>query len=231
MKKLNQVRANSKLLRKIKKRHGYQAAMELMVGGYFEGAGQVEIALLRHCGLKPADYLIDAGCGSGRLAIPLSKVHKGRYLGIDIMKQLVKHAVKNVDRDDWRFEVTDGLSIPESDGVADMVCFFSVFTHILHENTFVYLREARRVLKKGGRIVFSFLEFREEGHWRFFDDAVVNVANDAPLNVFLSRDAIEAFAGKLDLAIVEMHAGSEAFIPMDSGSPVPFAQSVAVLAT
>ena len=41
-------------------------------GGDFDVMGRVEVAILRHYGLKPTDHLIDVGCGSGRLALPLS---------------------------------------------------------------------------------------------------------------------------------------------------------------
>ena len=71
---------------------------------------------------------------------------------------------------DWRFEVGTGLEIPEAADRADMVCFFSVFTHLLHEQSYVYLRDAKRVLKSGGRIVFSFLEFSMPSHWSVFEE-------------------------------------------------------------
>jgi ubiquinone/menaquinone biosynthesis C-methylase UbiE len=110
-------------------------------------------------GLQPDGYLFDVGCGPGRLAKPLSAYLNGRYLGIDIVPELVEHARATVDRPDWRFKVADGLTIPEKVGEANQVCFFSVLTHLLHEQSFRYLEEARRVLKPTGRIIFSFLEF------------------------------------------------------------------------
>ena len=51
------------------------------------------------------------------------------------------------------------LYIPAPDACADMVCAFSVFTHLLHTETYLYLEDIRRVLRPGGRLVFSFLEF------------------------------------------------------------------------
>ena len=46
-----------------------------------------------------------------------------------------------------------GAPIPAPDGEADMVCFFSVLTHLLHEESYVYLQDARRVLKPTGKLV------------------------------------------------------------------------------
>ena len=60
-------------------------AMHLAIGGEFETMGAIECDILRHFGLASTGYLIDVGCGSGRLAKPLSSYLKGRYLGIDIV--------------------------------------------------------------------------------------------------------------------------------------------------
>ena len=156
------------LVKSFKRSHSNSKAMELAVGGEFEAMGFLEMETLKHFGLQEDAYLIDVGCGSGRLAKPLSEYLKGRYLGIDIVPDLVKYARENINRSDWRFKTADGLSIPEGEGRADAVCFFSVFTHLLHEQTYVYLQEAKRVLKPGGRIIFSFLDFSIPSHWAVF---------------------------------------------------------------
>lgn len=51
--------------------YGLKDAMELAVGGEFEAIGRLEVATLRHFGLKDDGYLIDVGCGSGRLSITI----------------------------------------------------------------------------------------------------------------------------------------------------------------
>src|SRR4051812_14631544 len=132
-------------------------ALRFAIGGEFEAFGFVETELLRHLGLSKHDYVIDVGCGAGRLASPLSGFLEGRYLGTDIVPELVSYARKLVDRPDWRFQLVKGIDIPENDAQADVVCFFSVFTHLSHEDSYRYLCEAKRVLKPGGKIVFSFL--------------------------------------------------------------------------
>jgi len=178
-------------------------AMSSVVGGQAEYIGTIEVSILRYNGLKPHHYIIDVGCGSGRLAKPLSECHPGKYLGSDIVDELVYYAREKIQRPDWRFEAVEYIYIPEKDSCADMVCFFSVFTHLLHEQSYWYLEEAVRVIKPGGKIIFSFLEFRESCHWRVFIKTLrcTKARANVPINVFISREAIEVWAKHLGLTI------------------------------
>jgi SAM-dependent methyltransferase len=201
--------------------------MQLAVGGEFEAIGILERELLIRFGLKKNGYIIDVGCGSARLAKPLSEYLSGKYLGIDIVPELVEYSRNLVKRPDWRFEVAEGLSIPEEDCKADMVCFFSVFTHLLHEQSYVYLQEAKRVLKPDGKIIFSFLEFAIPSHWTVFESNIRNINTDKhPLNMFISRDAIEAWALHLNLKVQLIERGNEPHIPLSH--PVVFENGTVV---
>ena len=199
----------------IKTQMSHDEAMETAIGGGFEQFGAIELAVLRHYGLPEQGHLVDVGCGSGRLARPLSQWLKGTYLGVDLVPDLIEHARKISARPDWRFEVIDHIGIPEADDTADMVCFFSVLTHLLHEQSYWYLEEAKRVLKPGGRVVFSFLEFREPGHLQIFRDTVTSAKrnNLQPLNTFIERGAIEVWARELGLTVVDIRDGGDAVIP------------------
>ncbi len=191
-------------------------AMRNAVGGLFDHVGSIEVAICRHYGLKPDGCLIDVGCGSGRLAHPLSRYLQGRYAGFDVVDELVAYARETVNRPDWRFAAIDHIGIPEQDGSADMVCFFSVLTHLLHEQSFWYLEEARRVLKPGGKIVCSFLEFGEAGHWPIFLSTLGH-AKEAqtvdPLNVFIERNALHVWAEHLGLAVEEIRGAGDVIVP------------------
>jgi ubiquinone/menaquinone biosynthesis C-methylase UbiE len=193
----------------------HDEAMAFAVGGHFELMGEIQAALLRHYGLKPHHHLVDVGCGSGRLALPMSRYLTGTYLGIDLVPDLVTHAEAICDRPDWRFEVIDHIAIPEADERADMVCFFSVMTHLLHEQSFWYLQEARRVLKPGGVIVFSFLEFKNPGmmpvFWATLRATKANTGE--PLNVFMDRDALHLWADALALEFVDLRFGDGDIVP------------------
>ena len=193
-------------------------AMKYAIGGQFEAYGQIQADMLRFFGLREHDTLIDVGCGSGRTAIPLARTHQGGYLGTDLVPDLVDFARESCSRPDWRFEVVDSLRIPASDQSADMVCLFSVLTHLLHEQSYLYLEEAKRVLRPDGRIVFSFLEFRMAFHWSVFAATVDDARgrNEHPLNVFIERDAIQSWAAHLGLAVLDVRDGDEPFVPLSA---------------
>ena len=238
-KKLSYLKNYRKLVASLQRQVPFEQAMRSAPGGDFNYIGLVERELVVHLGLRTGDYLIDVGCGSGRLAKPLSEYLTGKYLGIDIVPELVDYARKLVRRDDWRFEVAAGLTIPEADHEADMICFFSVLTHLYHEHSYLYLEEARRVLKPGGKIVFSFLDFTVEAHWPIFENTARNADENAPPNVFVGRDAITAWAAHLDLKIEIIEDAITPFInlrqPLEqpggviTQGPVAFGQSLCVL--
>ncbi len=219
---------------------GMEAAMRSAPGGNFVGTGLLERQLLIQHGLKRDGYLIDVGCGSGRLAYPLSEYLSGKYLGLDIVPELIDYARRLVERSDWRFEVTTGITIPEEDNRADMVCFFSVVTHLLHEHSYLYLQEAARVLKPGGKIVFSFLEFAKSIQWSVFETAIEKLGDDSyPMTMFIEREAIFVWAAHLNLRIETIEDADKPHIALshpvtyDNGTvlsgTVPFGQSVCVL--
>jgi ubiquinone/menaquinone biosynthesis C-methylase UbiE len=58
------------------------------------------------------------------------------------------------------------MSYPVTDGSLDLITSFSVFTHIYEDETFIYLKDAARVLRPGGALVMSILEI--ERHWDVF---------------------------------------------------------------
>ena len=192
------------------------AAMREAIGGEFEAFGAMQRDLLISCGLRPDGYVIDVGCGSGRLAKPLSAYLTGRYLGIDVVQDLLDYASRLVNRPDWHFAPAPGLTIPSPDSAADIVCFFSVFTHLLHEQSYSYLRDAVRALKPDGKIVFSFLEFHIPSHWTVFEHNLTNIGTNCHLNQFMSRDGIQAWASHLGLKVLALHDGDKPHIPLRS---------------
>jgi SAM-dependent methyltransferase len=218
------------------------AMLRHAVGGDFEAMGAIQMATLRHFGLQPDARVVDVGCGVGRLAVPLSGFLTGDYLGTDTNAAFLRAARRAVKAPNFRFERVTRLAIPAPAGSVDVVCFFSVFTHLLHEHTYLYLEEAKRVLAPHGRIVFSFLELASPAQWEIFAATVHHARNDIPrtLNVFVERPAIATWAERLELTVVDVRDGGEPFVPLaqpiryDAGNVATdraaFGQSVAVLA-
>lgn len=218
--------------------HSKETAMSLAVGGQFQSFGVLMRQVLVDAGLRNSDYLIDVGCGSGRLSHTLTIQ---RYLGTDVVPDLLAYARSICPNPAWRFALVNDISIPEVDGTADMVCFFSVFTHLLHEDSYRYLLEAHRVLRPGGKVIFSFLEFRVHCTWTVFS-AMVDARSQGvgkPHNQFMSRDAIERWASHAGFRIEAFFDGDVPHIAVsepltsDEGRVIEgkasFGQSVCVL--
>lgn len=195
--------------------HDEETAMSQAVGGEFNAIGALEFFLLKQEGLLPSHTVIDAGCGSGRLAVHLRDYLTGPYIGFDVVPDLLRHAEQLCERPDWRFYRAPGTNIPEPDASADFVAFFSVFTHLLHEETYRYLEDSVRVLKPGGKIVFSFLEFCLASHWNVFDASVKDASPDKVLNQFMDRDMIKGFAARLNLEVLNIYAGDTSYIQLE----------------
>jgi len=216
MKIQNFLRNYKQQTKQLLKRHNEKEAMSLAVGGDFEAAGAIQFCLLVQSGLQKNDTIVDVGCGSGRLAFTLKEFLTGKYIGTDIAPDLYKYAEKICNRADWKFSEAPGLTIPLPDDSADFICFFSVFTHLLHEETYKYLEDARRVIKPGGKIIFSFLEFAIPCHWDIFRGNLDNVYRaDRRLDQFFERDAIRAWTEHLDLKILEITDSDKPHIALD----------------
>jgi ubiquinone/menaquinone biosynthesis C-methylase UbiE len=139
------VRDYRRMVRTFVARYGRAEAMDRAVGG--DAVGHMHVAILREAGLRDNDYLIDVGCGIGRTAMALREVATQRYLGTDVVPELLDHARERVGRPDWRFALVDHLVIPEADAAADMVTMFSVLTHLSARRGRRYLAEAVRVIR------------------------------------------------------------------------------------
>lgn len=215
------------------------AALMAAVGGDFMAMGKLEYYLLLSLGLAAGHFVVDVGCGCGRLACQLVPQNDLRYLGTDVVQELLDCAQRLAQRQDWAFRLIDGTKIPCPDEQADFVCFFSVLTHLLYEDSYQYLSEAKRVLKPGGKIVLSFLEFRIPWHWSVFEHSVAQRQSGQHLNQFMDRDGIQTWAKHLGLEVGLIADGDKPHIPIleeirfDNGTVMTdrgnLGQSVAVL--
>jgi SAM-dependent methyltransferase len=234
----NYVTSYKALLAQLIQAHGRDEAMSWIVGGQYLQLGVLESSLLITLGLEPEHTLIDVGCGSGRLPFALRKYLRGPFLGTDILQEALAYAEEKCGRPDWRFEVTYDPVIPAESGTTDFVSFFSVFTHLLDEDIYLFLREAHRVARPGGLVVFSFLDFECESHWPVFESTVADRNPQRVINKFISKGAIRRWCRQLGLSEVAIHDGQDRWIHLTepfsysdgrrAEGIVEFGQSVAV---
>lgn len=206
--------------------HPIDTAMSLAVGGSFAEIGAIECEILRHAGLQAGQTVVDLGCGSGRLAVALARDLEVDYLGLDVVPALLRYA-RSKSPASYRFELNRTLTLPMPADSVDLLCAFSLFTHLLHAETYLYLEDAFRCLRPGGRVVMSFLEFAIDDHWAVFAQTVESQrASTVPhLNQFIERNQIQAWGrhlGYADATFIDGNTG-----PWPSG--VPLGQSVAIL--
>lgn len=189
--------------------HPIDEAMSLAVGGDYERVGKIEAAILKSFGLRQGMHVVDLGCGSGRLAVELYKSVDITFTGTDVVAALLDYARSKAPR--FKFILHQELTIPVADESADIVCAFSLFTHLLHAETYLYLEEAKRVLKPGGQVILSFLEFAEPGHWPVFESTVETSrrAGNSHLNTFIERNAIQTWADHLGFTVEKIISGGE----------------------
>jgi 2-polyprenyl-3-methyl-5-hydroxy-6-metoxy-1,4-benzoquinol methylase len=185
-------------------------AMSHAVGGAYEETGRKERAILEYAGLKPGMSLVDVGCGSGRLSSALADMPLN-YLGTDVVQKLLDYAKSRAPAD-FRFVRNVELSVPAESGTVGMICAFSVFTHLQHTESYIYLTDFLRALRPGGVVVFSFLEFGTDHHWPVFEKTVAEEKSGtlSHLNIFIERNVIDVWSAHLGFELVEVVDGAAA---------------------
>jgi ubiquinone/menaquinone biosynthesis C-methylase UbiE len=142
--------------------------------GDFRAVGEHLLWLAETRGhLKPDSRILDIGCGSGRFALPLTKLLAGgEYEGFDVVAAATRWCTRNITRQHPNFHFThvslrnsdysvrggaaSRFVFPNRDSYFDCVVAFSVFTHLQFAEMCNYLQESHRVLVPGGRLVATF---------------------------------------------------------------------------
>jgi SAM-dependent methyltransferase len=128
-----------------------------------ESAAQAQAAA-RLAGCRPGALILDAGCGHGRHAVPLAAAGY-RVIGLDASRTLVaaaRRAVRGARRP--RFVCGSYARLPFEPGSLDAVmCLGTALGYMGEGADRAALREFRRVLAPGGRLLIETLHRGEIG--------------------------------------------------------------------
>lgn len=114
--------------------------------------------------LPPGGAFLDLGCGDGRI-LELVAPRCGRAHGVDLSAKALAHARRRCARlSGVRLHLVDGPSLPFENGELDLALCHLMLSHLDVEPVVATLREVRRVLKTGGRLVFDLPNLLHEDH-------------------------------------------------------------------
>ncbi|MGW5679809.1 SAM-dependent methyltransferase [Streptomyces sp. NPDC003860] len=112
--------------------------------------------LMERLGVAAGERVLDAGCGIGSPAVRVASLTGAEVWGVTISQQQVDQAVELAERAGLsgrvRFALRDAMETGYEDGSFDAVLAFESIVHMDRPRA---LREWKRVLKPGGRIVLT----------------------------------------------------------------------------
>lgn len=159
--------------RKFDQRLGALAAGETDANRFFYVGLEWLEFLIRYGRLPPWGKVLDIGCGTGRMAVPLSCyiTDEGGYYGFDVFQESIDYCKREIEHPTFQFERidlshhlynphgvihSDSYDFPYLNEFFDATFAASVFTHLDVPTASNYLRQICRTLRPGGRAVLSF---------------------------------------------------------------------------
>jgi SAM-dependent methyltransferase len=119
-----------------------------------EELAPVADAVVGQAGLSAGDYVLDVACGTGNAALSAAALG-ARVLGVDAAPRLLAVARERARAQGLLVDFREGdlLALPLEDEEVDVA--LSVFGVIFAPDPEQSLREVRRVLRRGGRLLLS----------------------------------------------------------------------------
>lgn len=144
----------------------YDVSLDRWIGGQARGFREFTADLVA---LAPGESVLDLGCGTGELAMTLSRRvgPNGYVAGIDNSKVLVAGARRRARRAGLAidYRVASIAQLPLADATMDVVVSSLVMHHLAPDVLARAVGEIRRVLKPGGRVfMIDFQSLDQAGH-------------------------------------------------------------------
>jgi len=104
---------------------------------------------------------LEAGTGGGRILLEMKKMGFKSLCGFDFVEEFIEIAKKKDTSGNIMFEVQDATSLSYLDSSFDQVIYLQQIISLIpnEDKRLKAIKEAYRVLKPGGRALFSFLSF------------------------------------------------------------------------
>ena len=117
--------------------------------------------------VEPGKIVLEIGPGAGRWSEALQRI-SSRLILVDLSEKCMELCKKRFSKyNNVEFFVNDGKSLDfTQEETIDFIWSFDVFVHINPEDTESYIKEFRRVLKKGGRGVIHHPEGVARNAWK-----------------------------------------------------------------
>ena len=152
----------------------FRVLHNLGIADYHETGRTLAEELASKTGLEPNWSVLDIGCGTGRVAVPLVKKLDGRgsYIGFDVSARAVTWARRHISGFGtpvrfFSFDIANGeynprgrrraqeISFPVLSNSMDLCFAIDLFPHLRADTARYYLQESARVLKPGGKLFLT----------------------------------------------------------------------------
>jgi SAM-dependent methyltransferase len=174
----------------------------------------------RMCSQLGLDHLadsdvLDMGCGiKFTQALINRSLPIKRYVGIDVYQEMIEFLRENVD--DPRFEyfhinvrnerynpdgeeISEDTRLPVADRKFDIICLFSVFTHLAPPDYRSMLKVLRRYVKRDGRLFYTlYIDEPTDGGHGLIDTLRARILRDAPAGRIADALASGAGTGRIE---------------------------------
>lgn len=147
---------------------------------YLSSARTEAAHLAENLGLTTESSLLDVGSGPGRIAIGILEEIGGirKYRGVDVSEKAIQWGQRHitphhpgfqfvhVNAENTRYnpdgtKVDQDFALPFSEEEFDIICAYSLFSHMLADEVRVYLKDFQRMLRPGGSMLLT--AFLEDG--------------------------------------------------------------------
>jgi ubiquinone/menaquinone biosynthesis C-methylase UbiE len=125
------------------------------IDSFLRGRYDIVIHLLKRSGITNTSSVLEVGCGDGALSGLIYKTFRCNLTGVEPASEGVRFSREMFSFYGFKgtFEVSEGYSFSYPDNHFDFVVLADVIEHLQHPD--LMLREIKRVLKKGGKLIVT----------------------------------------------------------------------------